>query len=309
MPPRAALTLSGLLAWLSHLGYPSPSAQQSVLVMLEGCVPDLNGAQGGDRYQSGAQGAHGDLWEAASGAQVPLQAGPNALDQLNDTGCLLWQDGGAPRLGVFVGSSNPGSRLSRASGWPQLGDGSHPYRQSARNDNGQPCLRSGHNRVLREVSPVPGVGGDGVLTLSEVVSRGMVPNGSILVHPGQRATASAGCLLTSGGYTDPAWMAVWGWARMGGGIVVVLHDGADLVRWLAEGRPNRPPLLRPGCNALRWVAPLQAALGVRPDGVYGPATAAALLAARKSRGLSGAALEDARVTPDEWQALTGRATA
>ena len=91
--------------------------------------------------------------------------------------------------------------------------------------------------------------------------------------------------------------------------MVVIHDGADVVCWLAEGGPNRPPLLRPGCNAGRWVAPLQAALGVSPDGVYGPQTAAALLAHRHRRRLTGPALEDSRIFPAEWQALTGRVSA
>ena len=316
----APISADWACAWLDHMGYPQPVPGQPVLIFAEGTIPRFETAQGGRHWPSPAPGDWGDLWEGIGSEFVGLEVVPNDLDQFNEAGLLLWVGGGMIHIGVFFGSVNPGSVLSSRKGWPQLGDGAHLYFRSgflkkdehdrvvyengqAVIDKDRPALRSHSNRCGREIPVVEGVGGDLELTLTELITRGLGVNSAILVHPGRKPTFSAGCPLTSGTKDDVVWLAIWGHTGERG-IWVIRHNGIDLSRWVRSGGATHvPPLMRPGCNAHRWMVPVQRALGVTPDGVFGPLTAAALLQARLARGLERASAEHQAINHGDWSAL------
>ena len=299
------LSVPRVTAWLDHADYPQPTPDRPVLLFAEGSEPRPEEGSTARHWPSAAPGPWGDVWETTGEQAVPVAPVPNVIDAFNDAAIFLWTDpAGITHLGICYASVNPGSVLSRRSGYPALLDGAHLYHRSTRHDSGAPCLRSARNRCGREIPEFEGgAGGDLHLDLNEFTGKGMMVNSSILVHPGREPTWTAGCPMTSGGYEDVDWQMVWGHTGAAG-VWVLRHPGHDLLRWIRAGGPRHvPPVLRPGANCRRWVRPLQRALHVADDGVFGPQTAAALLVHRHARGLSGEAAALGHVTPDDCRAL------
>lgn len=281
--------------YVALLGYPEALPTQdgeALFAGLSGVIPTWESA--GDSVLT-HEGAFSAVYRDGKASRQPspvvgLQPATGSQQQLrgDDMVVALWVAGGELRIGVSRGKVNADRKSAgNTNGAAQICDGMHRYWLSnfGYDEDAAEVFRArdGQIVVARDLDV------DGEVSLQELIAGGLsLQNLSVLMH--------------AMGLSEGCWgplAAAWGdFLRLGKGHLSIrpregipcLHwPGTDLFRWLEAGMPGAWwPLLRPGCRGRR-VTVLQGLLTnaghpLQPDGLFGPATARALLAWRAVRG-------------------------
>jgi hypothetical protein len=307
------LTATALSTWLSILGYPEAiptDDREAVFVGLQGVISTTEKQADGSilthEGQLSAVWQGGNRYHLEPSSTVVLQRATGSQAQLggDDMVLALWMEGGQLLLAGSRGKVNADRQSAgNTQGAAQLADGLHHYLLSNFGyDASKPEVFRAVKRlivVLRDLNV------DGETTFAELIAAGLsLKNLSVLMHA---MGLSEGCW----GPLSAAWPL---FLRLGKAhlalcpaaeLPCLMWHGADLLRWMNAGQPLAwQPELRPGCRG-RWVNQLQGLLinagaDLKPDSLFGPATARAFLSWRQR---TASPLTVSRVVALDWAAL------